>query len=74
LEKEKTPDLGTSNMTGVTTGAGNAYPSVAPAFIIVFCGVHVAQSLVFCIVFYRSLWLQEKRTYEFNRGVITGAM
>jgi hypothetical protein len=42
-------------MTGVTTGAGHAYPSVAPAFITVFCGVHFAQSLVFCIVFYRSL-------------------
>jgi hypothetical protein len=32
-----------------------AYPSVAPEFIPDFSGVRVAQSLVFCVVFCRSL-------------------
>ena len=36
-------------------GAGTAYPSRAPNFSLSFCGVHVAKSLVFRVVFCRSL-------------------
>ena len=31
--------------------SGTANPSGAPEFTPVFCGVHVAQSLFFCVVF-----------------------
>jgi hypothetical protein len=40
-----------SNTTGVTSGAGTAYPSGAPEFTPVFSGIRVARSLVLCVVF-----------------------
>ena len=40
-----------SNTTDATCGAGYAYPSGAPEFIPVLSGIHVAQSLVVCVVF-----------------------
>ena len=36
--------------TGVTSGAVTTYPSEAPEFIPVICGVRVAQSSVFCVI------------------------
>jgi hypothetical protein len=44
-----------SNTTGVTSGAGTANPSGAPEFISGFRGVHVARSLVFYVMFCRSV-------------------
>ena len=44
-----------SNTTGVTSGAGISNPSWTPEFTPVFSGVRVAQTLVFCEVFCRSL-------------------
>jgi hypothetical protein len=38
-------------------GAETAYPSGAPAFISGFSGVRVTRSLVFCVVFCRSLFV-----------------
>ena len=43
------------HMTGVTSGAGTAYPPGTPDFTSCFSGVHVARSLVFCVMFCRSL-------------------
>ena len=42
---------------GATCGAENAYPSGALEFTPDFSGVHVAQSLVFCVVFCISLFV-----------------
>ena len=39
------------NTTGVTTGAGIAYPSGAPEFIPVFSGIRVTRSLVLYVCF-----------------------
>jgi hypothetical protein len=44
-------------MTGVTSGAGTAYPSRAPEFTPIFSEVQVAPSLVFCEDFCRSLFV-----------------
>ena len=44
-------------MTGTISGAGTAYTSGAPGFTPSFCGVRVARSLVFCVVFCRSLFV-----------------
>ena len=44
-----------SKTTGAGRGTGTAYPSGAHKFIPDFSGVRVAQSLVFCVVFCRSL-------------------
>ena len=38
-------------MTGVTSGAGTAYHSVAPEFAPVFSGVRVTRSLVLYVCF-----------------------
>jgi hypothetical protein len=46
-----------SNTTGVTCGEGTANPFGAPVFIPVFSRVRVAGSLVFCVVFCRSLFV-----------------
>ena len=43
--------LGAEVTTGVTSGVGTAHPSRAPEFTPIFSGVHVAQSLVFCVIF-----------------------
>jgi hypothetical protein len=43
------------SMSGVTSGAGTANPSEKPDFTPVFSGVHVPQSLVFWVVFCKSL-------------------
>jgi len=45
-----------SNTTGATCGSGTAYPSEAPEFTPSFSGLRVARSLVFCVVFCRSLF------------------
>ena len=45
-----------SNTTGTASGTGTACPSGAHQFTFVFSGVYVAQSLVFCVVFCRSLF------------------
>jgi len=44
-----------SNTTSVTSGVGSAYYSGAPH---VFSGVYFAQSLVFCLMFYRSRFIR----------------
>ena len=46
-----------NNTMGATSGAGTAYPSGAPEFTLWFSGVHVTQSLVFSVVFCRSLFV-----------------
>jgi hypothetical protein len=46
-----------SNTKGNNSGAGTAYPSRTPEIIPGFCGVRVARSLVFCVVFCRSLFV-----------------
>ena len=45
-----------SNAAGATCGGSTTYPSGAPEFTQIFSGVHVAQSLVFCVLFCRSLF------------------
>ena len=47
----------TKKMTDATSGAGTAHSSGAPEFIPFFSGVHVAQSLVFWVVFCRPLYV-----------------
>ena len=42
---------------GVTGGAGTANPSWASEFTLTFSSVCVVQSLVFCVMFYRSLFV-----------------
>ena len=42
--------------TCATSGEGTAYACGAPELAPGFCGVPVAPSLVFCVVFYRSLF------------------
>ena len=44
-----------SKRTGATSGAGDAYPSGALVFTPDISGVPVAQSLLFCVVFYNSV-------------------
>ena len=46
-----------SNTMGVTRGAETAYPFGAPEFTPILSGVHVSRSLVFCVVFCRSLFV-----------------
>ena len=46
-----------SNTMGVTRGEETAYPSGAPEFTPILSGVHVSRSLVFCVVFCRSLFV-----------------
>jgi hypothetical protein len=46
-----------SNTMGVTYGAGSAYPAAEPAFIHGFSCVRAGLSLVFCVMFYRSLFV-----------------
>jgi len=46
-----------SNTTGATSGAETAYLSGASELTLGFCGVCVPQSLVFCDVFCRSLFV-----------------
>jgi hypothetical protein len=41
----------------VTSGAGSAYPSRAPAFTPGFSGVRVTRSLVLCVMFFRLLFV-----------------
>ena len=45
-----------SNTTGATGGAGTANPSGVSEFSRGFCGVCVVLSLVFCVIFGRSLF------------------
>ena len=46
-----------SNTTGDTSGAGTAYSSGLSEFNQIVSGALVVQSLVFCIVFCRSLFV-----------------
>jgi hypothetical protein len=46
-----------SNTAGVTCGTGSANPPKLPSLHSVFSGVRVALSLVFCVVFCRSLFV-----------------
>ena len=46
-----------SNLTGATRGEGTAHPSIIHESIPGFCSVRVVRSLVFCIVFCRSLFV-----------------
>ena len=46
-----------SNTMGVTSGTGTVNPPGAPELIPDFNGVRVARSLVFCVVFCRSLFV-----------------
>ena len=46
-----------SNTTGVIGGTGNAYSSIAHEFIHGFSGMRVTRSLVFSVVFCRSLFI-----------------
>jgi hypothetical protein len=48
-------DASDSNTTGAPSRTGIKYSSGTPECIPVFCGVRVAQSLVFSVVFCRSL-------------------
>ena len=43
--------------TGATSGAENAYTSAPPEFTLGFSGVRVAQSLVFCVMLCRLLFV-----------------
>ena len=45
------------NMTGATSEAGSAHPSAAHTFTLVFREVRFTQSLVFCVFFYRPLFV-----------------
>jgi hypothetical protein len=45
------------NLKGATSGTGTAYHSGTTEFTPRLSGVHVAQSLVFCVVFCRSLFV-----------------
>ena len=44
-----------SNTTGAANGAGTVHPSRAPEITMFFSGVRVVRSLVFCVMFCRSL-------------------
>ena len=46
-----------SNTMGVTRGSETAYHSGAHEFTPILSGVHVSRSLVFCVVFCRSLFV-----------------
>ena len=46
-----------SNMMGATSGAETTFPFESSKFTLRFCGVRVAQSLVFCVVFCRLLFV-----------------
>ena len=59
-----------SNTTGVTSEAGTAYPSGASEFTPVFFGVCVAHSLVFRVVFCRSLFVFLPFLYNVKKIVI----
>jgi len=52
-----TYDCKKSNTTGAINGTGAAYPSEAPEFTTCFIVVRAALSLVFCVVFCRSLFV-----------------
>jgi hypothetical protein len=43
-------------MTGPIIAARMTYPSRVSEFIPLFSGLHVAQSIAFCVVFYKPLW------------------
>ena len=44
-------------MTSATSGPGTVYPSGAPELPWVFSWIRIARSLVFCVVFCRSLFV-----------------
>ena len=46
-----------STMTGVTCGAETVNPSRTPQLTPAFNWVHIARSIVFCVMFYRSLFV-----------------
>ena len=58
-----------SYTTGVTCGEGTANPFGAPAFIPVLSRVRVARSLVFCVVFCRSLFVLFLCPFSFGLSI-----
>jgi hypothetical protein len=65
-----------SNTTGVTCGAGTAYPSGTPEFTPEpeftpdFSGICAAQHLVFCVVFCRTYIIHVVSPFSFSHFVI----
>jgi hypothetical protein len=55
----------TNNTTGNTSGTGTADQSGAPEFTPVCSGVRVARSLVFCVMFCRSLFILYLLAFDF---------
>ena len=58
-----------SNTTGVTCGAGTAYPSGTPEFTPDFSGICAAQHLVFCVVFCRTYIIHVVSSFSFSHFV-----
>jgi len=56
-------------MTHATCGAGSAYPSGAPEFTPGFSGVRLAQPLVFCVRFCRSLSVLRFTASDYRFGI-----
>jgi hypothetical protein len=54
-----------SNTTGAICGGGTDNPSGASEFILGFSRIRVTRSLVFCVVFCRSLFV----IYHFPKGL-----
>ena len=53
MKYHRVSNKSTSNTADAISGAGTVYTSGAPEFTPVFSGVRVAQSLIFCVVFFR---------------------
>ena len=58
-----------SNTTGVTCGAGTAYPSGTPEFTPEFSGICAAQHLVSCVVFCRTYIIHVVSPFSFSHFV-----
>ena len=56
-----------SNLTGITSQAGPAYPSEAHDFTLVFCEIRIAQFFVFSVMLYRSLYVPFLLAIESHR-------
>ena len=53
MKYHRVSNKNTSNTADAISGAGTVYTSGAHEFTPVFSGVRVAQSLIFCVVFFR---------------------
>ena len=56
-----------SNLTGITSQAGTAYPSEAHDFILVFCEIRIAQFFVLSVMLCRSLYVPFLLAIESHR-------